>query len=267
MSLKDAFVYCIRLMAQRPVIILPALAIIFFTTIVIHGALLIAFRLIFGSLYNVKLDLLLLDLLISIVVGIFLHAFYVGIAKQYSKNGKFSMAEAAEDVNKHKGQIGMLGIAVHFLTALLAGILVACLLLDYYHFGFSGTIGELLIALAIIALLALIYVATIFFELNVAIIVENLSGIAALKRTISMAYTNLPKMLAAVFIVGALYAFVYLFLNLISHNYTGIWQTVFAYVSIIPYALVTILFDLMAPGLYYNLIEAKGKPKHGRNNR
>ncbi|MDE1861190.1 MAG: hypothetical protein KGH72_05765 [Candidatus Micrarchaeota archaeon] len=258
--MKEAFIFTFSLIASRPVILVPAMIAIFFTTIVVHSVLFAAFIYLFGSVTTLQTDLVLLELVISVLVGIFLHAFYVGVAKHHS-SGKELMGKAATEVNVHKGQVGIYGVLIHSLNGIVVAALVASAFLAYYHYGLGSAIGASLAAVAVLMVLLLIFLSAIFFEVNVAIMVENLRDLKAVSRSIGMAKGNMQALVAAVVLTGILYLAVYGSINAFSRHYTGVWQAAFAYLSIIPFAIVTAIYDLMSPALYYKQIILKRRKK------
>ncbi|MDE1861002.1 MAG: hypothetical protein KGH72_04795, partial [Candidatus Micrarchaeota archaeon] len=253
MPITDAFLYCIELIVRRPTIILPALAIIFLTSVVIHGVLVLSLSVAFHGSWNLSFEISVIVLLVSVIIGIFLSGFYVGVAKHDVKRGAFSLGAAFKDVRENSGSIGWIGSVVLATYAIMLGCAGIAIYYGYHYIGLYTLGFDILAVVALLFIAAFAYLSVLFYEINLAIIVEGLAGMKAVERTWAMARDgNMPSFLIAIVLIGILYFGVYYIFSLTGQHITDATEhIVFSYASIIPYAIVTAIFDLMPAAMYY----------------
>lgn len=261
MSVLAAFRYCMRLMLDEPSSILPSLVIIFLVSVVLNAAIiavlvhfnrnLTLFR--FGSLS------LLIDLVISLVVGIFLSGYYVGLVKHHAK-GRFSLGRAMKELDANKGKLGWIGSAILVMYAFLLGGAFFALYYGFYILGMGSAWFYPLALLAVVLIAVYFYFSVLFYEINLVLMVEGLSGIEALRRSARLAKGgNMLAIFAAIILIGLLYAAIYYGFGALAQSFHGIARAVLAYASIMPDAIATTIFDLMPPAMYYKHVMGKGR--------
>lgn len=261
MSVVDAFRYCFVLMVKKPSIILPSLIIIFLVSIVIHSLIVTSFGMLsirdvyfaFGSLS------LLIDLGISVVVGIFLSGYYVGLVDSQMR-GRLSFSYAMKDLNTNKGKLGWIGSAILGFYALLIGGVLLAYYCGVHYFGVGSVAYYALLLLALALVGVYLYFSVLFYEINLVLMVEKLSGIHALRRSAAMAkHGNMLAILIAVVVVGVLYLLIFFAFGAWIQGLHGYLHQALTYLSIIPDAIVTTIFDIMPPAMYYRHVMKKRK--------
>jgi hypothetical protein len=252
MAILDAFRYSIELMIRRPIVILPALVIIFLTTVVIHALIVFVVSSLLPGYSSLLFDVFLVDLLISLVIGIFLSGFYVAVAKHDLGGRHFSLRRAAHDVQTHRGRLGWIGSTMLTVYAFLIGGAYFAFHFAFHFYVVNDPVFTVLVLAGLILTSMWLYISVLFYEINIVLLVEERHGFDALRRSASMALRgNMLHIFVVMVAVGILYFAVYIGFSDLAHGMTGLTRIVFSYVSLIPDAIVTVIFDVMPAAMYY----------------